>query len=398
MIKKFSYIIITKIIFIFIIIFLYLIKKIILVRFGELETRNIGHYSCCIDTYLHEKDLGIIPKKSRTYDIWIKNKTVANNVLLIKWKKHLNVYPHHFLFIWKYLNKYNFGKEFLIPFRHWSHFSDKWPNVGNAYRDVNNVLKRTNPHINFTSEEVDTGERFFIDNNIRKKPILFFARDTAYRNDASTSSYRVSSIEDQKKAVEAMCENNYCIRVGSLANEKLKINNKNFIDYTFSKYRNELNDLYIMSKCKFLVSTGSGFDQLALLFRKPIVYVNATETEYRINPLFNDLFKLFIPKKIFSKKKNRILTFSEVFKIGCENLQNDYDYKKLELSLIDNTPEEILDVVVEMEQRLTDKWINNTKDEELQKKYWEINSFEDMPKFKCKIGSKFLRDNTKLLV
>ena len=51
-----------------------------------------------------------------------------------------------------------------------------------------------------------------------------------------------------------------------------------------------------------------------------------------------------------------------------------------------------------MEQRLTNKWINNTKDEELQKKYWEINSFEDMPKFKCKIGSKFLRDNIKLLV
>ena len=69
-----------------------------------------------------------------------------------------------------------------------------------------------------------------------------------------------------------------------------------------------------MSKCKFLVSTGSGFDQLALLFRKPIVYVNATETEYRINPIFNDLFKLYIPKKIFQKKKIGYLHFLKFLK------------------------------------------------------------------------------------
>ena len=34
--------------------FLKLIKKFILIRFGELETRNIGHYSFSIDLYLHE--------------------------------------------------------------------------------------------------------------------------------------------------------------------------------------------------------------------------------------------------------------------------------------------------------------------------------------------------------
>ena len=45
---------IQKILFFFLIIFLKLIKKFILIRFGELETRNIGHYSFSIDLYLHE--------------------------------------------------------------------------------------------------------------------------------------------------------------------------------------------------------------------------------------------------------------------------------------------------------------------------------------------------------
>lgn len=400
MIKNFLYIIITKIIFIFIIIFFHLIKKIVLVRFGELETRSIGHSSCCIDTYLHEKDLGIIPNKNRTYDIWIKNKTVANTVLLEKWRKYLNIYPHNFNFIWEYLNKYDFGKEFLIPFRHWRYYSDKWPNVGNAYRDINNVLDKSNPHINFTPEEIKIGEKFFKENNISKKPILFFARDSKYyqkKKGSELSNIRNSPITDQIKAIEEMCKNNFCIRIGSAANMELKIKNNNFLDYSFSNYRSDLNDLYIMSKCRFLVSTGSGIEQIALLFRKPIVLVNATETEYRLNPLFNPLYKLFIPKKIFSLKKNRFLTFSEIFKIGCDNLQTSKDYLKRNLILINNTEKEIKDVVIEMDLRLQGKWIETYEAVNLQKKYWKINSFKDMPEIKCKIGSNFLKENVSLL-
>ena len=51
--------------------------------------------------------------QKRIYDIWFKNKNVANYFLLNKWKKILNVF-HYFRFIWIYINKYNFGKEFLI--------------------------------------------------------------------------------------------------------------------------------------------------------------------------------------------------------------------------------------------------------------------------------------------
>ena len=180
---------------------------------------------------------------------------------------------------------------------------------GQCFRDINGVSKKTKSHIKFDDNEINLGEKFFIDNKINKNPILFFARDAKYRKDQFDSAYRNSNIEDQSKAIEEMCKNNFCIRVGSNPEKELKIKNKNFIDYSFSKYQNEFNDLYIISKCKFLVSTGSGFDQLALLFRKPIVYVNATETEYRINPIFNDLIKLYIPKKIFQKKKSDTYIF-----------------------------------------------------------------------------------------
>jgi hypothetical protein len=41
------------------ILFIVLFKKIFHIRFGELETRAVGHYSLPIEIYLSEKDVGI---------------------------------------------------------------------------------------------------------------------------------------------------------------------------------------------------------------------------------------------------------------------------------------------------------------------------------------------------
>ena len=110
-----------------------------------------------------------------------------------------------------------------------------------------------------------------------------------------------------------------CVRMGSDPENELKIEHKNFFDYSFSNFKSELNDLFILSKCHFIVSSGSGFDQLGIMFRRPVVLVNAVENEYRHNPLYN-LHKIIYTQKIFSKDKNRLLTFKEIFDIGAHNL------------------------------------------------------------------------------
>ena len=68
----------------------------------------------------------------------------------------------------------------------------------------------------------------------------------------------------------------------------------------------------------------------------------------------------------------------------------------------ENSPEEIRDLVVEMEERLTGCWHETEEDLLLQKKFWSI--FEEninqlklkMPlhgKIKSRFSAKFLRDN-----
>ena len=382
------------------IVLIVLFKKIIHIRFGEIETRAVGHFSLPIEIYLSEKDLGINKTRHKTYDFFIQNKHVANKFLLKKWKSKITVLPYFFISFWNFFRKHEFGKEFLIPYRHWSDYSEKWPNVKHQLRDIHNVLPKTRNHITFNTAETKAGEKFFISNNITRKLVIFFARDSAYyqsKRNNEDSNFRNSPIEDQAKAIKSMTEKYFCLRMGSKPHYELKINEKNFLDYSFSKYNNEFNDIYILSKAHFVVSTGSGFEDMAMMFRKPVVLVNATETEYRNRPLFNNYIKLFIPKKIFSSQKKRFLTFSEIFSIGAENLQSINDYKERNLSLINNTSNEINDVVIEMDQRLNGKWIETDESANLQKRYWEINAFPDMPKFECKIGSKFLKENIDLL-
>ena len=157
-----------------------LLKKIIHIRFGEIETRAVGHYSLPVEIYLSEKDKGINQTKHKTYDFFIQNKYVANKFLLKKWKSKFIVLPNFFIVYWNFFRRYKFGKEFLIPYRHWSDYSEKWPNVKHQHRDIHNVLPATKTHITFNDQEIKTGEKFFNSNNITGKIVIFFARDSAY--------------------------------------------------------------------------------------------------------------------------------------------------------------------------------------------------------------------------
>ena len=68
----------------------------------------------------------------------------------------------------------------------------------------------------------------------------------------------------------------------------------------------------------------------------------------------------------------------------------------------ENSPEEIRDLVVEMDERLNGCWIEKKEDSLLQKRFWSI--FEDgikslnlkkpvHGKIKARFGAKFLREN-----
>ena len=159
--------------------------------------------------------------------------------------------------------------------------------------------------------------------------------------------------------------------------------------------------LQVWVECIF--SHASGFDSLPGIFRRPIVYVDMVPLGY----LFTFRKQLIaISKHHFAVKRGQKLTLREIFNHDVGIRLGTSHYKSKGIQLIENTPEEIRDVVIEMEERLNGTWQSEPNDDALQRQFWEI--FPDHIKdpdnkgplhgeIRARIGSHFLRNNSEFL-
>ena len=79
-----------------------------------------------------------------------------------------------------------------------------------------------------------------------------------------------------------------------------------------------------------------------------------------------------ITKHHFSWQKDRELTLREIFTHGAGFYQQTSDYESEGIQHIENTCEEIRDVVIELVERLRGTGQPQEDDEALQRKFWEI--------------------------
>ena len=72
-------------------------------------------------------------------------------------------------------------------------------------------------------------------------------------------------------------------------------------------------------------------------------------------------------------------------------------FKKLDLELIENTPEEISAVTIEMHKRIKGNWESNEEDIYLQRQFWLLCGSKKLKCPNLRIGAEFLRNNKNLL-
>ena len=80
----------------------------------------------------------------------------------------------------------------------------------------------------------------------------------------------------------------------------------------------------------------------------------------------------------------------------ADNIETDY-FRKSGIELVENTPEEILDGTIEMDERVKECWEENPEDVDLQERFWEIietNGVFRPPQLR--ICAVFLRQNKEL--
>ena len=405
-IKLFALLPILLVAFIFYI-FILFISPILTVRFLSLSFTRIGAIYP-LAWYLKLKKAGEFQHLKCLDFFFINNKFKHNKMWLKLWKREVTILP--FSILWKqilFINTLfkNRHKHEILDYNSGLHdqiSAKKYPNIIKSIKEdsFKKISLDNKKLLRFNEKEIDTGEKYLSNVGIKNNQfICFHARDSAYLAQYDSSfnwsyhNFRDCNIETYSMAVNNLTNKNlFCLRMGSKVLNKLSYSNSKIIDYANSKEQSDLLDIYLASKCYFAIYSDAGLAVIPEMFGKPIVFVNWPALNF---PTYNHN-SLLIPKKIYSTKNKQLLPFRESLQLKF-NKTWEKDLKDLDLALLDNTPEEISEVSLEMESKLNNSHKLNKEDEILQEKFWNLinHKFIKSPSFR--IGSDFLRKNKNLL-
>jgi len=364
-------------------------KRIVLV---QIRYTAIGQQATNTGLFLRRLQLENRENKNKIFYIGIAGKPADNNQLIKMFQRKLFIIQNNFL------TKICGNGAFIIR---WLGIFKNLEFNNNEYYEFNNTV----PDLQFTSEEEECGKKLLRDMGIKDNSwfVCFHCRDSAYPK-SYEEDWRNSDINYYLDAAEYITScGGYAIRMGHMVAKKIpELNNPRIIDYA-SKYRTDFGDIYLSAKCKFFLGSTAGLIGVPAIFNVPIASANFIPfiTTWRNGDLF-------IPKKIWSVEENRFLTFKEFINFAKDVREGDtrlgvdiYTTKKLadgKFRVIENTPQEILELTIEMNERINGTFTISEEDEELQKQFHAlIPPDHDYYGTPVRIGTKFLRDNRNLL-
>jgi len=376
--------------FIPVVLIIRILRPLVLVRFSPFSSEVIGVFVTLTELYLCRREAGI--ENRRTFDVFYHNRQPCNMQLKKMWDRTLHVF-----WLARPIDILNRalpgGEKHVIP----------WPE--HSSRDVHGLLPRTPVHLFFTPEEERFGRSKLRKMGIPEGAVFvcFYSHDPAYKDfvypdrDHYSYRYRDSDIQNHLTAMDELTNRGYyTVRMGAIVKEPLLVANPMIIDYA-TDYRSDFMDIYLCAKCSFYIGDEGGLNRVPSTFRTPLANLNALPLSYTHTQGPNDLF---IPKKLWLREEQRLLTFRNIFDYGFSDFTRTEQYEQTGLEAIENTAKEITALAVELDERLKGTWQTTEEDEELQKQFWSLfkPTIKEMHGLiESRIGTEFLRQNQELL-
>ena len=394
------------------------LKPVVHIRFGRYVSVSIGAWVIPMELYLCQKSEGLHPKRSLDlFYHWNNTKfmlrkpvrfqdQICNTAMHAMFKRKVHV--HQFASALDGLNRMLPGgsQKFTVP-------------DTNQY-DPFGDLERALAQLNFTEAEERYGQEAL--RKIGIEPGMpfacFYARDGVFitRNEPPMTSlygerdenlFRNADVKTYIPAAEELANRGYlALRMGKWVEEAIETDNPKIIDYAYCHHSDFL-DVYLAANCTFFIGTNGGIIHLPSIFRRPMGLANVIPL---VDVVDGCADTVSIAKKFYSNEKGRLLTFREIL---SEPLLANYSDRKhsenpeffdpIGLEVRPNTSEEILELVVEMDERVKGAFQPTQEDWELQQRYISIleENRENIPPFgdmqRLRMGAHFLRSNPALL-
>jgi len=355
-------------------------------KFCHIHTTRIGHQ-------IFNFDFALLSVSKNTLLLCSHDKKVANNFILNFFKEQQQIF---FLGIFKY---------FYFAIHHINPNSDLIVSWKQYQPDFSFYLKLKSK-IKTPVYSIKEIKEILSKYKIKKDFVGLYARNNLYvekytPKDKNFHDFRNSDFTDYNLVIEYLNnKNNSIIKLGEdFQNEDLKLlGTKIFTSKDFKS--NEEIDYFINTHSRYNVVSVSGIAGMSAMIRKKIVYVNFMP--FNLDQLsWSSPGSLILPKKFFNIHEERLLTFQESTKIKYSVHQRIDPYKKNNLSVINNSPTEILDTIIEMEEKLLD----NISDDSIRLNdlFWKSitdNNHEKINylknELKLSISTSFLKNNQNL--
>lgn len=365
-----------------------ILRPIIWIRLIDIPEK-IGHGLGNTDIYLLERRAGLYP--SHVVDIFYPDRPWKCNKQMIRmWKRVLPVYSMVYWIAWANQEIPGFEPHHIIP-----HHSD---------RDIHALSNDAPPPASFNRKEEEQGAALLraMDIPLGGRIVCFHVRDNAYlktlqpNDDFKYHDHRDADINSYTLAIkELVARGYYCVRMGRVVNQAFLWKDPHVIDYAKSSWQSDFADMFLISRCHFYLGSNCGMDAVPAFFRKSMSVMNRIPMRGVWTWSRNNLDIL---KKLWLVREKRFLTFREVAGSEIFGYVEAHQYKQAGLEIVDNTPEEIRDVVIEKEERMRGCWQTNDEYEDLQRRFWALYKPDSWNQvFRARIGSKFLLQNRELL-
>ncbi len=359
---------------------------------SKLISHKIGHMTTPMEIYICEKKDD--PKKIPV--IWFFDKKIANQFLKKHWSEKLFILPRQlFEPIYILFNKYKFFNIFLANFSKESEKVKKAVYNGVKHIDDKDVLLKYEPSIKFNHKEKEEGQQYLKKIGIQNEKFFVFVSRTPEFHNEIGQSVRNSDIQNKILGVKFLVSKGYkAIRMGKFESTFINFNDSNIIDYATSGDRSDFLDIYLISKCEFILSDSTGNTSTANLFRKPCLTVN----EFTPHSLEHHPEKVMIlPKKIKNLHTGKFISFEEAYKKKFNYIKSFSQFNELGYEVIDNSEHEI-EKATESFYDLINNDLNLDEILKKQKKYWHnVEKYVgDENKYKTIVCPNFYLNNNDL--
>jgi putative glycosyltransferase (TIGR04372 family) len=226
--------------------------------------------------------------------------------------------------------------------------------------------------------------------------VTLHVREHGYLRD-SRHDHRDCDVMDFLQAAARIHERGgWVVRIGDRSMRPLP-EQPGLVDYLFSDRRSDWMDIYLLARNRFFLGSDSGPAFVPPLFGIAAAIVGAVPMGH--GSFWRD--DIYLPKLHQDKNSGRILSFPEILASPLRDLHTTDQVAEAGIVTLDNSPEEIVELVDEMMDRCDSQIVYTDSDEEFQLIWWQLmatNATAHTNGTRGRVGNQFARRNRSLLM